>query len=90
MDLTTDERARLSDICHDLRGGAWVVRGFLELLNKNWVSYDEAKRRELVRMAFENCERIERAARDLDTWRAPAARAVHDASADADASAEQG
>ncbi|MEA2499273.1 MAG: hypothetical protein QOH26_1678 [Actinomycetota bacterium] len=81
MELDADERSRLSDICHDLRGGAWVVRGFLELLHKNWASYDEAKRRELVRMAFENCERIERAARDLDTWRAPASRRAPDATA---------
>ena len=72
MELQPDERTRLSDICHDLRGGTWVVRGFLELVHKNWASYDDAKRQELVRMAFDNVDRIERAAQELDAWRAPA------------------
>jgi K+-sensing histidine kinase KdpD len=72
MELQPEERSRLSDICHDLRGGTWVVRGFLELVNKNWSAYDDAKRQELVRMAFDNVERIERAAKELDEWRAPA------------------
>ncbi|MCA1702615.1 MAG: hypothetical protein LC808_04845, partial [Actinobacteria bacterium] len=61
MQLEPEELGRLRDIAHDLRGGTWVVKGFLELLHNHWDSYDAEKKRELVRMAHDNVARIERA-----------------------------
>ncbi|MEA2460171.1 MAG: hypothetical protein QOH90_348 [Actinomycetota bacterium] len=80
MQLEPEELARIRDIAHDLRGGTWVVKGFLELLHLHWDSYDSDKRRELISLAHDNVARIEKAAKDLDEWRAPAASGGSDSS----------
>ena len=52
-----------------MRGGLWLVDGFLDALVKNWEQHDDERRRELLDLAQRNVQRVKAAILELDEWR---------------------